>query len=103
MHLKDDVDGAGTMPALKSKQAVGNYDGEEGGDHIFQYGVIPLKSTCGDETVWQNRVPNSARSLRPVFLIRELEDDTDLLNLVITGTDQARNKLNTNGVSVNIE
>ena len=50
------------MPALKSKQAVGNnsdnIDGEdddsdeekeEDGDHIFQYGLIPLKVTCGEQ------------------------------------------------------
>jgi hypothetical protein len=109
MLLKDGGDGAGTMPALKSKQAVGN-DGdddeeEEDGDHIFQYGIIPLKLTSGeqDEPIWQNKVPNAARSLRPVYLIREVEDNMDLLNFVITETDQARNDLNTNGLAINVD
>ena len=39
MHLKDGGDGAGTMPFLKSKKSV------DDGDHIFQYGMIPLKLT----------------------------------------------------------
>ena len=76
MHLKDGGDGAGTMSALKSKQAVRNNDGdddedEEDGDHIFQYGIIPLKLTSGeqDKPIWQNKVPNVI--------------DIDLLNLVI--------------------
>lgn len=101
MCLKDGGDGAGTMPALKSKQAVSDGD-EEDGDHIFQYGIIPLKLTSGDNIIWQNKVPNSARSLRPIYLIREVEDDKNLLNFVIKETDQARNDLNSHGVKIGI-
>lgn len=101
MYLKDGGDGAGTMPALKSKQAAGNE--EEDDDHIFQYGIIPLKLTCGNETIWQNKVPNAARSLRPVYLIREVESDSGLLNFVVKETDQARKHLNTAGLFINVD
>ena len=89
MHLKDG-DGAGTMPFLKSKKSVD-------GDHIFQYSMIPLKLTKvgenDEEVAWKNPVPNSARSLRPVYLIREEETDPDLLEFVIKNTDDSRNDL----------
>ena len=86
MHLKDG-DGAGTMPFLKSKNSV---------DHVFQYGIIPLKLTEKvegeeEEVAWKNPAPNSARSLRPAYLIREVETDPDLLQLVVKDTDHARN------------
>ena len=100
MYVKDGGDGAGTMPSLKSKQA-----GSGDCDHIFQYGIIPLKLThiVGDkeEILWKNKVPNAARSLRPVFLIREVESNPELLNFVIKETDEARNDLNENGVKIN--
>ena len=86
MHLKDGGDGAGTMPFLKSKNSV------DDDDHIFQYGIIPLKLTKCEEgkdeevVVWKNPVPNSARSLRPIYLIREKESDPDLLQLVVVTT-----------------
>ena len=78
MYLKDGGDGAGTMPVLKSKHCVDDVD------HIFQYGIIPLKLTAASDTteeeiLWSNAVPNSARSLRPVYLIREIETDENLL------------------------
>ena len=99
MYLKNGGDGAGTMPVLKSKHCADDVD------HIFQYGIIPLKLTAASDTteeeiLWSNSVPNSARSLRPVYLIREIETEE---------TDEARKYLNTNGtmiddicVSVNI-
>ena len=101
MHLKDGGDGAGTMPFLKSKKSV------DDGDHIFQYGMIPLKLTKkvgenDEEVAWKNPVPNSARSLRPVYLIREEETDPDLLELVIKNTDDSRNDLNKNGMNLTV-
>ena len=119
---KDGGDGAGTMPALKSKKkcvdAVGDPDNnnnnstsedkEDDEDHMFQYGIIPLKlvrDVDGDtqEILWQNKVPNSARSLRPIYLIREVETDVELLDFVINETDVVRNDLNMNGLSIRLD
>ena len=122
-YLKDGGDGAGTMPALKSKKkcvdAVGDPDNnnnnnstsedkEDDEDHMFQYGIIPLKlvrDVDGDtqEILWQNKVPNSARSLRPIYLIREVETDAELLDFVINETDVVRNDLNMNGLSIRVD
>ena len=119
-YLKDGGDGAGTMPALKSKknrddddddgsdtEGDGESDEEEEADHIFQYGIIPLKlvrNVDGNQQIlWQNKVPNSARSLRPIYLIREVETDAELLDFVIKRTDQARNDLNTNGLCITLD
>ena len=52
--------------------------------------------------MWKNQTPNSARSLCPIFLIREKEDDPDLLQLVIKESDAARKSLNTNGFDVSV-
>ena len=97
-HLKDGGDGAGTMHSLKSKKSV------DDAHNIFQYGIIPLRLTQniqGDEQeVWCNPVPNSSRSLRPSHLIRELETDADLLDLVIKETDQVRKEFNQNGIKM---
>ena len=101
MNFKDGGDGAGTMPFLKSKKAV------DDDDHMFQYGLIPLKLTQQlhgkEEVVWRNTVPNAARSLRPIYLIREKENNPSLLDLVIKNTDQARNNLNENGIDVVVD
>ena len=86
------------MPFLKSKNSV------DDGDHVFQYGIIPLKLMTkveGEEEVaWKNPAPNSARSLRPAYLIREVETDPDLLQLVLKDTDHARNHINQNGIDL---
>ncbi len=117
LHLKDGGDGAGSMPSLRSKKKPGDKDdGEEEDDdsdededeaeHMFQYGIIPLKlvrNIDGEEEVyWHNKVPNSARSLRPIYLIREKETDADLLDFVIKETDRVRKDLNSNGLLVPI-
>ena len=91
LHLKDGGDGAGTMPALKMKKnhvsAVGDgaecdreEENDDKDDHMFQYGIIPLKMVddMTDTILWQNKVPNSARSLRPIFLIREKKTNANL-------------------------
>ena len=68
-YFKDGGDGAGTMPTLKSKKEADSQD------KIFQYGITPLRMSqmiSGKEVdIWQNNVPNSARTLRPIFLVRE--------------------------------
>ena len=98
LYLKDRGDGAGQMPSLKSKVAV------DDSENMFQYEIIPLKMTKvnkdSEDVVWVNPVPNSARSLRPVYLIREKETNEELLHEVIHKTDEARNDLNINGVTV---
>ena len=50
--------------------------------------------------VWSNPVPNSARSLYPVYLIREKETNEKLLDEIIPVTDRARNDLNNNGIAI---
>ena len=102
LYLKDGGDGAGTMPALKSKKSV------DDAEHMFQYGIIPLRLTqkkenCEEIDVWQNKTPNSAHALRPIFMIREKEDETDLLNTVIPESDQSRNELNRNGINILVD
>ena len=86
-HLKDGGDGAGSMPSLRSKKKPGvenennnnetaddeESDDEDEAEHIFQYGLIPLKLVrnynCHQDILWQNKLPNSFRSLRPIYLI----------------------------------
>ena len=70
---------------------------------------IPLHLTSNNEVIWKNPSPNSADSLRPVFLMHEKENDQELLTLVIPNTDNARTNLkmkiikleNENGINVN--
>ena len=120
-HLKDGGDGAGSMPSLRSRKktkianietasSVATEDVESDKDeaeHMFQYGIIPLKLVrslqgCDKQILWQNKVPNSSRSLRPIYLIREKETETELLDFVIKETDSVRKDLNTNGLLVPI-
>ena len=124
LHLKDGGDGAGSMPSLRSKKkpkanndtdaddsCVGEEDDdsdedEDEAEHMFQYGIIPLKLVRNidgqEEIYWQNKVPNSARSLRPIYLIREKETEDNLLDFVIKETDRVRKDLNSNGLLVPI-
>ena len=100
-YFKDGGDGAGTMPTLKSKEEV------DSPQNIFQYGLTPLRLTQNvggaDIHVWQNKVPNSGHTLRPIFLVREKENNDDLLKHVIPQTDAARKKLNDNGLKIIFE
>ena len=53
LYLKDGGDGPGCMPKLKSAKCDSNKE------HIFQYGIIPLKATVKDDkndkiTEWEN-------------------------------------------------
>ena len=105
-HLKDGGDGAGTMPVLRSKKTGVDENGDIQDDtHMFQCGMIPLKlvNEKSQEMLWQNKAPNSARSLRPVYLIREVEIDIDLLKFVIKETDRSFNDLNKIGLSFTID
>ena len=76
------------MPTLKSKEEV------DSPQNIFQYGLTPLLLTQNvggaDINVWQNKVPNSGHTLRPIFLVREKENNDDLLKHIIPQTDAAR-------------
>ena len=98
LYLKDGGDSAGQMSSLKSKVAM------DDSENMLQYGIIPLKMTKvnkdSEDVVWVNPVPNSVRSLRPVYLIRDKEMKEELLHEVIHKTDEARNDLNINGVTV---
>ena len=59
---------------------------------------MPLQILSDDTVLWVNPIPNSPTCLRPVFLIREKETDTEMLNYVIPLTDAAREKLNKYGI-----
>ena len=120
-HLKDGGDGEGSMPSLRSrkKPKIANVEtassaatedddsDKDEAEHMFQYGIIPLKLVRslqghGKQILWQNKVPNSSRSLRPIYLIREKETETELLDFVIKETDSVRKDLNANGLLVPI-
>ena len=102
MCFKDGGDGAGQQTTMKSKSMI---DSKE---NIFQYSITPLSLTCTRQSglqvvMWKNHAPNSARTLRPIFLIREAESNEELLQLVIKSTDSARNKLNEEGLCSSFE
>ena len=44
--------------------------------------------------MWENKSPNSQFTVRPVYLIREVETNEELLNEIIVTTDNVREKLN---------
>lgn len=77
LHLKDGCNGAGLQATWKSVSM------KEAAPDMFQHDLIPLHLTSDKEVKWKNLSPNSADSLRPVFLIHEKENDQELLNLVI--------------------
>lgn len=98
-EFKEGGDGAGQMPKMNSKEMSTSQE------NIFQYSMTILKFSCtrndGQVVVmWENPSPNSAKCVRPVYLIREKETDDELLNLVIPSTDQARDNLNANGMTI---
>lgn len=57
--------------------------------------------TNNNEVTWKNPSQNLADLLRPVFLIREMENDQEPLNLVIPTTVYARTNLNENDININ--
>ena len=98
--FKDGCDGAGQQVVWKSTSM------NESKNNMFQYGITPLKLTCNKngltEVLWENHTPNSCKTLRPLFLIREKETDSNLLNLVIPITDKVCSELALDGVCVPI-
>ena len=57
--------------------------------------------TNNNEVTWKNPSQNSADLLRLVFLICEMENDQEPLNLVIPTTVYARTNLNENDININ--
>ena len=101
MHFKDGGDGAAQQPKLKSSKTITSKQ------NMFQYGLTPLKLVCTRDTgvkeiMWENRSPNSAMAVRPLYLIRELETDPELLEEVIKTTDQAREHLNNESIMLDL-
>ena len=96
MVLKDGGDGAGAQVVWNSTAMM------DFAPNMFQYGLAPLKLLFRKDgeakVLWMNHAPNSSQSLRPVFLVREMETDEDLINLVIPTTDQARSELEAEGI-----
>lgn len=92
--LKDGCDGAGSQTVNKSKEM------KDAAPNMFVYGIIPLQININGNVVWKNPTPNSPECLRPVYLIREKEDDEELKEYVITSTDAARSSLNAEGMVV---
>ena len=102
MYFKDGADGAGQQVVWRSKSM------KNSKQNMFQYGLTALRLTrinndTSETMIWENSVPNYARSLRPVYLIRDSETDEDLLKLVIPFTDKARDTLNDEGMRFNFE
>ena len=94
--LKDGCDGAGSQSVHKSKCMI------NAASNMFVYGVVALQVKVNSELVWQNPSPNSPDHLRPVYLVREKENDETLINYVIAHTDSSRNKLNKEGLVLTI-
>ena len=92
--LKDGCDGAGSQSVMKSKNAIGS------APNMFVYGIVPLYVKVNDNMTWKNPVPNSPECLRPVYLVREKENDSVLIDYVIQSTDSARDKINQDGIVV---
>ena len=61
--------------------------GEKEKEHIFQYGIIPMKhiQDVGEhqDILRQNKLPKSALSSSPIYLIREKETNSEIFDLVI--------------------
>lgn len=100
MIFKDGADGAGQQVVWKSTSMLG------WAGNMFQYSIVPLKFVCTKHTgekiiLWENSRPNSAKCLRPIYLVREIETNEELLNLVIPMTDKARDELNEYGICTN--
>ena len=95
--FKDGADGAGSQAIWKSTKM------SNAAPNMYQYGIVPLRleTTVNPSTVlWKNPSPNSPLSLRPVYLVREVESDADLTAEVITKTDRCRNTLMEHGIRV---
>ena len=47
--------------------------------NMFVYGIIPLYVKVNDNMIWKKLIPNSPKCLRPVYLVREKEDNPVLI------------------------
>ena len=83
--LKHGCDGAGCQTVWKSTKM------NASAPNMFVYGIIPLRITINSQETWKNPPPNSPDYLRPVYLIREKENDEDLISYVISSTDTEEN------------
>ena len=92
--LKDGCDGAGSQTVMKSKDAL------DSAPNMFVYGIIPLYIKINDNMIWKNPIPNSPECLRPVYLVREKEDNPTLIDYVIKSTDSACDKINNDGLVI---
>ena len=78
---------------MKSKDALTS------APNMFVYGIIPLYVKVNNNMIWKNLILNSPEYLRPVYLVREKEDNPVLIHYVIKSTDSACDKIN-NGLVV---
>ena len=78
-------------------------DMKDSSNNVFLYGITPLKLTVNEQEIWKNPTPNSAETLRPIYLVREKETDPVLIETVIESTDLVRNDLNSNGLDLTID
>lgn len=90
--LEDDCGGAGSQSVMRSVKSIGS------AQNMFVYGIIPLSIKRNRQIIWRNQIPNSPECLRPVYLIREKENDQVLLDYVVSSTDNARDRINENGL-----
>ena len=84
---KDGGDTAGSQTVWKSASM------KDASNHIFQFSLVPLHVEQNDAVVWKNPSPNSAKSCRPVYLLRASEDEERVKNLVPRNTDGPHQEL----------
>ena len=76
MLFKDGCDGAGQHVVMNSKKMFGSKK------NMFLYGLVHLKLDVMKNweivVLWENRSPNSELALRPVYLIREIDTETEI-------------------------
>jgi hypothetical protein len=91
---KDGCDGAGSQTVWDSVSM------KDASDHMFQYGVVPLRVEQDSKVLWKNPTPNAASSVRPVYLLRAAEDEDRVIDLYVKTTDTARTFLNSYAISI---
>ena len=99
MVFKEGGDGASGQSVWKSKKT------KENAQTMFQYSLLPLRAETVSEppvVIWRNSAPNSPHSLRSLYLIREKEDDEELLAHVVPETDKCRKKMEENGINIEL-
>ena len=84
---KDGGDTAGSQTVWKSISM------KDVSDHLFQFSVVPLRVEQSGTVVWKNPSPNSAKSCRPVYLLRASENEQRVKYLGPPNTDSLRVQL----------